>query len=269
MAESVGGPATVLTFDPHPVRVLRPDQAPPPLTWTNRKADLLAELGVDVVIAWPTDRELLSLSHIDFFESIVVGQIAARAMVEGPNFFFGHNREGNVDRLADLCKGRGINLEIVVPVIDGDDFVSSSRVRHAIAAGDVDTARAMLTQPYRIRGMVTHGAGRGKSIGFPTANLSAIDTLTPPPGVYAGQAFVDGNTHAAAVHIGPNPTFGEHAVKVEVHLLGYDDSLYGSVIEVAFYSRLRDIVEFDSVDELKKQLKRDIEASRKLAAKLT
>jgi riboflavin kinase/FMN adenylyltransferase len=189
-AEEVAGPAIVFTFDPHPVRLLRPDQCPPPLTWTERKAELLAAHGVDWIVAYPTDEALLQLSAEEFFQRIVRGALDARALVEGPNFYFGHNREGTIDRLRQLTTSAGITLDIVPPVeIDGE-LVSSSRVRALIGEGNVKQAGKLLSKPYRIRGMVTHGAGRGAKIGFPTANLGAIDTLLPALGVYAGRAWV-------------------------------------------------------------------------------
>src|SRR5439155_9187977 len=158
-ARELRGPAIVFTFDPHPVRLLRPESAPPPLTWTDRKAQLLDELGVTAVIAYPTDEALLALSPEQFFQRIVQEKLAARGMVEGPNFFFGHNRAGNIETLAGLCRAAEISLEIVPPISVGGEIVSSSRVRGAIQAGDVDLARQLLTRPYRVRGMVTHGAG--------------------------------------------------------------------------------------------------------------
>jgi riboflavin kinase / FMN adenylyltransferase len=139
-AREVSGPAIVFTFDPHPVRLLRPESTPPPLTWTDRKAQLLDELGVTAVIAYPTDEALLALTPEAFFQRIIQDRLVAKAMVEGPNFFFGHNRAGNIDTLGTLCTAAGISLEIVPPVRVGSDFVSSSRVRQAIAAGDVDLA---------------------------------------------------------------------------------------------------------------------------------
>ena len=264
-AREVGGPAVVFTFDPHPVRLLRPDAAPPPLTWTDRKAELLSELGVTATIAYPTDEALLSLSPEQFFERIVRQQLEARAMVEGPNFFFGHKRAGNIDLLAQLCEGSEIALEVVQPLVVGNEYVSSSRVRTAIAAGDVDLARQLLTRPYRIRGMVTHGAGRGGKIGIPTANVSAIDTLLPAEGVYAASAVTAAGIWPAAVSIGPNPTFGEDELKVEAHLIGFDGSLYGQPLEVDFLARLRDIRPFESVAALKAQLASDIAAARQIA----
>ncbi len=261
-ADLVGGPAIVFTFDPHPVRLLRPDQAPPPLTWTDRKADLLSDLGVDGLIAYPTDKELLQLSAEAFFATIILERLEARAMVEGPNFFFGRDRAGNIDGLRTMCDANNVLLEIVTPIEDGDSLVSSSRVRTAISHGDIVTANDMLTRPYRVRGMVTHGASRGASIGFPTANLDAIDTLLPALGVYAGRAWTGNRSHAAAINVGSNPTFGEDAVKVEVHLLDFEGNLYGQPLEVDFIARLRDIQPFPNVDALKKQLKKDVEATR-------
>ncbi|MEX2185196.1 MAG: riboflavin kinase, partial [Pirellulales bacterium] len=189
-ARRVGGPAVVFSFDPHPVRLLRPADAPPPLTWTTRKAELLARLGVDALLAYPTDEALLELSAAEFFEQIVVAQIGARAMVEGPNFRFGKGRNGTVESLAQMCAADGMSLQVVEPVEAGGEIVSSSRIRTLIAAGDIDAARTLLTEPYRIRGMVVHGAGRGATIGFPTANIAAVDTLVPGVGVYAGRGWL-------------------------------------------------------------------------------
>jgi riboflavin kinase/FMN adenylyltransferase len=267
MASQVGGPAIALTFDPHPVRLLRPQSAPPPLTWTDRKAQLLAELGVTATIAFPTDQALLALTADEFFERIVASRLAAKAMVEGPNFRFGRGRAGDIAALRRLCSAANVLLEIVQPLAVGNELVSSSRVRAAIGTGDVDLARQLLTRPYRIRGMVTHGAGRGAKIGFPTANLEAIDTLLPGQGVYAALAITPGGRWPAAVNIGPNPTFGEHALKIEVHLIGFAESLYGVALEVDFLSRLRNIRPFDSVESLKQQLQTDVAAAREIAVR--
>ena len=264
-ANQLESAAIVFTFDPHPVRILRPEQTPPPLTWTNRKADLLAELGVDVVVAYPTDRELLGLTHEDFFNRVVVDRIGAAAVVEGPNFFFGSGRSGNIENLGQLCAQQNIQLRIIEPLLKSEEFISSSRIRDLIRAGNVAQAADLLTHPYRIRGMVTHGASRGASIGFPTANLDAIDTLIPGKGVYVGRTYVRGRSHWSAIHIGPNPTFGEQMLKVESHLLDFEGSLYGQPVEVDFIEQLRDIRQFNSPEELKQQLGRDIAQTRMIA----
>jgi len=262
-ADQVSGPAVVFTFDPHPVRLLRPELAPPPLTWTRRKVELLGQLGIDAVIAYPTTPDLLQLTPDEFFQQIIVHKMAAKAMVEGPNFNFGKDRAGDVNTLKALCQKHDMLLDIVEPLTrPGEtEYVSSSRIRRLIAQGNVELACEMLTQPYRIRGMVTHGAGRGALLGFATANLEAVDTLVPEMGVYAGMSYRGDNVYAAAINIGPNPTFGEKARKIEVHLIDFQGSLYGEPLEVSFLSRLRDVTTFPNVDALKHQLDKDIQTT--------
>ncbi len=267
-AGRVEGPAVVFTFDPHPVQVLRPSEAPPPLTWTERKARLLGELGVDAMIAARTDEQLLHLTPRAFFDRVLCQCLQARAVVEGPNFRFGRQRRGDVSLLDEYCLAAGIELEIVPPLGNGGRAISSSRIRACIQAGEVEAAMRMLTRPYRIRGMVTHGARRGSKLGFPTANLEGIDTLLPAFGVYAGQARMGGSTWPAAIHLGPNPTFAEAGAKFEVHLIGFQGYLYGEPLEVDFWARLRDIRPFDSVEALKSQLRRDMAATQQIAQRL-
>jgi riboflavin kinase/FMN adenylyltransferase len=266
-AAAVNGPAIVFTFDPHPARLLRPEHSPPPLTWIDRKAELLSELGVDAVVAYPTDLALLQLEYADFFHKIVLERIGARAMVEGPNFYFGHDRHGDVQKLAELCTDYGLALEVVQPKLEtsGEEMISSSRIRRLIGSGDVAGAGRLLTQPYRIRGLVVHGSARGASLGFPTANLDAIDTLVPAHGVYVGRAQIERRWYWTAVHIGPNPTFGEFASKVEIHVLDFDGSLYGTVLEVDFIDRIRGVKAFADIESLRTQLQRDIEFARDVA----
>jgi riboflavin kinase/FMN adenylyltransferase len=263
-AREVDGPAIVFTFDPHPVRLLRPAEAPPPLTWTDRKMELLVELGVDSMIAYPTDQALLDLSPREFFDSIVLDKLDARAMVEGPNFYFGRGRAGTIDVLREYTRQAGVALEIVAPVQVDGEIVSSSRVRQLLTEGQVEEAARLLTRPYRIRGMVTHGAGRGAKLGFPTANVDAVDTLLPAAGVYAGVGFYGGKSYPAAINLGPNPTFGEHALKVEVHLVALDEQIYHQPLEVDFLARLRDIRSFSGIEALKEQLQQDVAAARQI-----
>lgn len=265
LAAKVSGPAVVFTFDPHPARLLRPEACPPPLTWTERKAELLADLGIDWVVAYPTDMGLLSLGPQEFFNKVIVEALGARAMVEGPNFFFGKNRAGNIEMLQQLAGGADVLLEIVNPIEVDGAIVSSSRVRDMVRLGRVGQARQWLTSPYRIRGLVTHGAGRGTEIGFPTANLEGVDTLLPAHGVYAGVARVAGRCWPAALNLGPNPTFGDMATKVEVHLIGGEEALYGKILEVDFLERLRDTKLFESTTDLTKQLQEDVTAAERIA----
>jgi riboflavin kinase/FMN adenylyltransferase len=265
-ARRLGGPALVFTFDPPPARLLRPDRAPPPLTWIARKGELLAELGVDALIAYPTDKALLDLTAREFFDRIVREQLGARCLVEGPNFFFGHDRQGNVDVLRQFCQTSGLVLEVVEPVVIDGQIVSSSRVRTLVSQGRIDEVTRLLTQPYRLRGTIIRGAGRGTGIGYPTANLGHVETLLPGEGLYAGRALVDGRFWPAAINVGPNPTFNEGGMKIEAHLLDFQGDLYGRPVEVDFLARLRDIERFASVELLLAQMARDVEAARAVAA---
>ncbi len=264
-AHELGGPAVVFTFDPHPARLLRPSEPPLPVCWTERKVELLGSLGVDAVIVYPTDEAFLKLSAEDFFNQIVKGKLASRAMVEGGNFFFGHKRQGNVELLGEFCSVAGMTLEVVEPVhIDGL-VASSSLIRRLLSAGEIEAANKMLVAPYRLRGIVARGAGRGKDLGFPTANLEQVDTLLPVEGIYAGRAEIDGRAWPAAVSLGPNPTFNESGLKLEVYLIGYSGSLYDRRIELDFLARLRDVIRFDSVDDLLAQMGLDVAKTEEIA----
>ena len=232
------------------------------ITWTDRKAALLEELGVDVLVAYPTDEALLNLTAREFFDRILVGALGAKALVEGTNFCFGHDRVGTIDVLRGFAESAGLTLDAVEPIRFDGDVVSSSRIRKAISAGGIAEAGRLLTRPYRIRGLVRHGAARGAKLGFPTANVDGVDTLLPGPGVYAGRAWVQGKPWPAAVNIGPNPTFGEQALKIEAHLIGFAGSLYGELLELDFATQLRPVQKFAGLEELKAQLARDVAAAR-------
>ena len=267
MARRVGGPALVFTFDPHPAQILRPDRAPSPLTWTERNAELLLRAGADAVIAHPADLDFLQRDARQFFAEVVRGRLDAQAMVEGANFLFGRNRSGDIGLLQQFCDEAGILLDVVQPLeIDGA-IVSSSRLRALIAAGDIDGAGRLLTQPYRIRGRVIRGAGRGRTLGYPTANLGQVDTLVPGEGIYAGRAWVGETPFAAAVSIGPNPTFEEGPRKIEIYLIGYEGSLYDQVLEVEFLARLRDVRRFESAEALIAQMNRDVALTGEIVAR--
>ena len=249
-----------LTFDPHPVALLRPEQAPVPLVWPEREIALLHEAGATEVGVFKTGPWLLGLSARDFFEQVILGQLAARGMVEGPNFAFGHDREGNVSILAEWCVDAGIDFEVAEATRIDDELVSSSLIRRCLSEGRVEDAARFLGRHHRIRGLVGHGEGRGAGLGFPTANLFGIDVLIPADGVYAAHGWIDGRGPAwpAACNIGPNPTFGEQARKVEAHLIGFSDDLYDRSIELEFVQRLRSTRRFDSLEELREQLRLDI-----------
>jgi riboflavin kinase/FMN adenylyltransferase len=265
MADRVAGPAVVFTFDPPPVRILRPDAAPEPLMPAARRIEILGTLGVDAILVYPTDLPLLELEARQFFDQIVRGRLGSQAMVEGPNFFFGHNRSGNVEVLRAFCAAADMPFEVTEPVEVAGQIVSSSRIRSLVSAGRLAEARQMLDRPYRVRGVVVRGAGRGAQIGYPTANVSQIDTLLPGEGVYAARARTDQLWYPAAVSLGPNPTFSEGELKVEAYLVGFQGTIYDRPIEVDFLARLREIKRFDSVDALVAQMARDVAQTIEMA----
>jgi riboflavin kinase/FMN adenylyltransferase len=267
-AAALGKPAVVLTFDPHPAAVVRPDSAPVPLTTPARRAELLAALGMDGVLVQRTDRSLTSLEPAEFYERVLKSEMAAAALVEGTDFRFGRERQGDIHWLATACAADGLGFVVVPPVEAAGMPVSSSRIRALVTEGAVADAAALLTAPYRISGTVVEGMRRGRALGFPTANLSAIATLRPAGGVYAGVARPHGAnaaTYPAAIHIGPTATFGGTKPAVEVHLIGFAGSLYGATLDVDFLARLRDTRRFDSGEQLASQLREDVERAARVA----
>ncbi len=261
-ADAEGLPAVVVTFDPHPSALLRPDAVPPLITTLAHRAELLAGFGIDFVIALPVDAAFLQLSAEQFFRTIVLDKLAAKGLVEGPNFFFGHNRTGNVTVLKHFCTSAGLSLDVLAPVTVDEQLVSSSVIRSLLLDGDLDDAIELLGHPYRLSGLVGAGARRGRLIGFPTANLSQVPTVVPGHGVFGGTVKREGREHLAAINIGPNPTFAEDAAKVEVHLLDFQGDLYGQVLDVDLKFRIRDVRKFESVDALTAQLREDLAVVR-------
>lgn len=259
-ALEVRGPSVAVTFDPPPLKLLHPEQFQPALTTLATRAELLGAHGADHVLILRTTPELLRLSAEEFFRKVVCARLDARAMVEGPNFRFGRNREGNVETLQRLCGEAGIALAVVPPQTTADGIeISSSRVRSALLRGEVAEVARLLDRPYRLAGVVGQGQRRGQTLGFPTANLERIATLIPGDGVYAVRAIVDVAIWPGAANVGPNPTFGEQARKVEVHLIGFQGDLYGRSIAVEFIDRLRDTRPFAGPAQLVEQLRRDVE----------
>jgi len=268
-AAAVGGPAVAMTFDPHPLQILRPQAFQPVLTTTARRAELLHGCGIDHVLILRTTVEFLRLRAAEFFEQVVRDRLQARVLVEGPNFGFGRNREGDVQMLAALCVTGGLAFVQVPPLQVAGRPVSSSRVRDALVRGAVAEAALLMGRPYRLRGVVGTGQKRGRTLGFPTANLEKLETLIPGDGVYAVRVHERGQTWPGAANIGPNPTFGEQGRKVEAHIIGFAGDLVGQPMDIEFMERLRDTRPFAGVTELVEQLRRDVEQARKILAEHT
>jgi riboflavin kinase/FMN adenylyltransferase len=264
-ATAAGVPAVALTFDPHPLQLLRPAQFQPVLTALPDRTELLRAKGADVVLVLRTTPALLHLTATEFFDQVIRDRLRARALVEGVNFGFGRDRGGNVETLGQLCLQAGIGFTVVAPVLHEGRPVSSSRVRDALLRGDVREATVLLGRPYRLRGRVGTGQKRGRQLGFPTANLEQIGNLTPGDGVYAVRVSWEGNAWPGAANLGPNPTFQEGTRKVEVHLIGFQGELVGRELAVDFVERLRDTRAFAGPQELVEQLRRDVEQARRAA----
>lgn len=265
LAKEVGGPAVAITFDPHPASFLRSANVPPKLTSIDRRAELLSACGVNFVAVCNTSEKWLSQTAAEFFNDVLVRTTGAKGIVEGPNFFFGRNREGNPAKLAQFCEPHNIELKIVEPTLLGEAMVSSTEIRRLLRGGEVTAANQLLTAPYRLSGNVVHGDSRGKKLGFPTANLAQIETMIPGAGVYATVSIVDGKRYSSATHIGPNPTFNdEQELKVETHIIDFAEDLYGQTVEIEMIAKVREVTKFDSVNDLIQQLNRDIATSRSL-----
>ncbi len=268
-ASEFGGASVVLTWDRHPAQTLRPDKVPPLLSSPERKTELIDAMGVDLLAVLPFDEELSHQAPEAFVRDVLVKGLGARYVIVGHDWRFGHRAAGDADLLRQL--GRDLGFEVMGAELQevAGDAVSSSRVRRAITAGEMELARDLLARPFDVDGVVVAGAARGKSLGFPTANLDVDPRLARPPrGVYAGVAWVAGTAYATAVNVGVNPTFGGEVTSspllIEAYILDFDRDIYGETVRLEFWSRLRDEERFDSVDDLVAQMRADVEATRGL-----
>jgi riboflavin kinase/FMN adenylyltransferase len=259
-----------VTFDPHPMAVLRPEHAPTTLTSLDVRAELLSDAGADAALALPFDLEVANWSPEEFVERVLVDGLHAAAVVVGANFRFGHRAAGDVATLRETGERHGFTAE-GIPLDGGPQVWSSTYVRMSVAAGDVAGAAEALGRPYAVRGVVVQGDQRGRELGFPTANVPT-DTMTaaPPDGVYAGwlRRLDTGERLPAAISVGTNPTFaGDRPRRVESYVLDRTDlELYGVEVEVSFVERLRGMVAFEGVEKLIEQMTDDVERARELLA---
>jgi len=265
-AKSNGHPSIVFTFDPHPLSILRPESAPVPLTTLSQRANLLAKFGVDVMVVCPADRSLLGLDYVQFFRQVILEQLSPHLMVEGPNFYFGKQRGGNIQSLSQLCERHNIGLDIVQPQeIDGQ-MISSSEIRRFLKSGDIENANHAFGHHFGLAGEVIAGDQRGRTLGFPTANIGNIGTLVPKDGVYAGWTQIAGHKYATAINIGAPLTFGQNDSRVEAHIIGLDQTLYGDQVLINLQQRLRDTQRFQTQELLQEQIRNDIAATIRCSA---
>jgi riboflavin kinase/FMN adenylyltransferase len=261
-AAGVRSRVAAVTFDPPPSAVLRPESAPPRLTPLAVKARLLLEAGADEVVVLPPERELLELEAEAFF-SLLRDEARVAHLVEGDNFCFGRGRRGTIDRLAEWTRSASMGLTVVSPVevalLDMTVVgVSSSLIRQLAAWGRVRDAGICLGGPLRLVGKVVQGFRRGRTIGFPTANLDCTGHVVPGDGVYAGRTTIEKVSYPVALNVGPMPTFSETLRQIEAHLIGFTGDLYGQTIEIEVLDFLRDQRKFPDLDALKRQLEHDV-----------
>ncbi|MFE3829072.1 bifunctional riboflavin kinase/FAD synthetase [Streptomyces sp. NPDC059092] len=269
-ARELGVPSVVVTFDPHPSEVVRPGSHPPLLAPHHRRAELMAGLGVDALLILPFTLEFSKLSPADFIVKVLVDKLHARAVIEGPNFRFGHKAAGNVAVLSDLGASYDYEVEVVDLYVSGaaggGDPFSSTLTRRLVAAGDVEGAGEILGRPHRVEGVVVRGAQRGRELGFPTANVETLPhTAIPADGVYAGWLTADGERMPAAISVGTNPQFEGVDRSVEAYAIdrvGLD--LYGLHVAVDFLSYVRGMQKFESIEALLDAMGDDVKRARAL-----
>jgi riboflavin kinase/FMN adenylyltransferase len=265
-ARADGLAAVAVTFDRHPRSVLHPGSGPPLITTPERKAELIAALGADVLVVLRFDQELASWPAARFVKDFLAEDLRARQVTVGANFTFGNRALGTINTLREMGPDLGYEADDV-PLMELDGrVVSSSSIRESVAGGELAWPTEALGRPFVVDGRVVTGAGRGVTLGFPTANLEIPPRmLLPGRGIYAGRAIVDGRAHPAAVDVGTNPTFGDEPLHVEAFLLDFDGDLRDREISVAFLERLRDEVRFDSPDDLVRQMQDDVARTRAIA----
>jgi riboflavin kinase/FMN adenylyltransferase len=263
-AAATGRRSVLVTFDPHPLRIIRPEHAPPLLTAPVEKKEILAESGLDYAVFLSFTEALSKYEPRRFVEEVLVGRLGVHELVIGYDHGFGRGRSGDSDTLVAIGAELGFAVEVVPPVSVGGAAVSSSRIRSAIAARDMREANVCLGRPYSIRGIVVRGEGRGRGLGFPTANLRVgdRDKLIPPEGIYAVRAVLRSGSYGGALHLGPRPTFKGSPPTIELHVLDFDGDLYGEEVRVDFIQHLREILPFTTVAALVEQMKADVEAAR-------
>jgi riboflavin kinase/FMN adenylyltransferase len=267
-------PSVVMTFEPHPVKVLHPDRKLHRIFDLEDQVQMLESLGIDALVIEPFSREFSQLPPERYLLEWIYRPFVPELVVVGYDFSFGANRQGSIDFLSERAKALGFEVDVVPPVKIGDVLVSSSRIRQALEAGDVGLAAQLLGRKFYLKGLVEKGAGRGRKIGVPTANLRTAAESLPAQGVYAAWAEARGAKWMAAVNIGYNPTFNEGVSNVqpstvEAHLIGFpgagqSDDIYGLPLKLEFVERLREERKFASVDALVDQIKRDVQTAREI-----
>ena len=261
-ALETGAVAGVVTFEPHPLRVLRPAEAPPMIATLAQRLEGFERAGIEAVLVLDFTRAVAEVSAAEFLESILVERLGMGAICVGPNFRFGHKQAGNTDLLEELGPDFGYDVEIVPPAMLRGEIVSSTAVRTAVAAGAVSAAAELLGRPFALTGEIRAGEGRGGAILVPTLNLAPEQELLPKTGVYCTETRLGETLYRSATNVGFRPTFDGQAISVESNLFDFSETMVGGPIEVRFWERLRDEQKFASVEELRRQIELDLEATK-------
>ena len=254
--------SAVVTFDPHPLRVLRPEQPPRMIQTLTQRLEGFDQIGLDAALVLRFDRALSLLSPEEFIQRILIDHLHVAAILVGANFRFGHRGAGDVRLLAHFGKQHGFDVEVVSPVEVAGRVVSSTAIRNAIAEGNVADALPLLGRPFSLTGEIRPGVGRGRTILFPTLNLVPEQELLPKHGVYATESVIGASVHRSVTNVGTRPTFDGQGVTVESYLLGFKEQVMGGPMEVRFHARLREEQKFSGPDQLRAQIARDVAAAR-------
>jgi riboflavin kinase/FMN adenylyltransferase len=269
-AHGMDGTSIAITFEPHPLRVLKKSASPPLITMFEQKVELIERSGIDALISIPFTLEFAAISARSFVEDFLVRKIGMRAIVVGEDYAFGKNREGDIGLLNSLAPGLGFEVIVtgMIRTLQGTlERISSTAIRELVQAGDMQQACRMLGRHFQIRGTVVAGRDRGgKLLGFPTANLKWEDELCPRTGIYAVTVESEGHLFQGVANIGYSPTFDDRQFTVEVHILDFKESIYGHRIRVNFIKRIRDEIKFSSLAALRDQIAEDTETARRLLA---
>jgi len=260
-------PAIVVTFDPLPAAVLQPDATLRPICTLERKIELIRTFHVDAVVVIPMTQELLQQSAETFFYETICNCFDARVVVEGSNFSFGRDRIGTPDVIRLYGQWTGIDVDIVAPLQIGEERVSSSGIRRLLQAGQIERVNELMSPPYRMSGTVITGEQRGRTLGFPTANLGEVQTILPKHGIYATATWIEGKQYGSTTHIGSNPTFDVAVPKIEVFVHDFAGDIYEKRIDIDFLSFLREPIRFDSAEWLVQQMHKDVARSRRIFEK--
>jgi riboflavin kinase/FMN adenylyltransferase len=269
-ADAIDGTSIAMTFEPHPIRVLKNNNHPPLITLYEQKAELIERSGIDVLICIPFTQEFASLSAEAFIKDLLVGKIGMQVIIVGKDYTFGKNREGNLTVLKAYASQMGYEVIVadwIKAALNLSDRISSTKIRELVMAGEVEPARKMLGRHYQIRGLVVKGRDRGgKLLGIPTANINLQDELCPKTGIYAVTVDYHNRVYKGVANIGYSPTFDDNEFTVEVHLLDFSTNIYKEKIRVNFIQRIRDEKKFANISELTAQINQDIKTARKILA---